>query len=87
MLFLLLLLNLFKKINTPQEFCGVNKYYRGLPVTTIALIFPIVYLACGKLPTTIFVCVLHVMLGVVAFFFILDINIKKPDMTKLFHSK
>ena len=70
-----------------KEEGGVNKYYRGLPVTTIALIFPVVYLVCGKLPSTIFVAILHVMLGVVAFFFILDINIKKPDMTKLFHSK
>ena len=62
---------------------GSNKYYRGLPVTTSALIFPVFYLLRALLPARIFVAVLHVLMALTAFLFILDFRVKKPDFGKL----
>lgn len=70
-----------------KEEGGVNKYYRGLPVTSIAMIFPVVYFVGQYLPSNVFVSLLYVMLAVVAFFFILDVQIKKPNLAKLFKIK
>lgn len=57
---------------------GSNKYYRGLPVTSISIIFPLVYLLRGLLDEGAFAAVLHGMLLVVAFLFMLDFKVKKP---------
>ena len=62
---------------------GSNKYYRGLPVTTSALIFPLFYLLRTLLPDKVFVVVLHILMAVTAFLFILDFRVKKPDFGKL----
>lgn len=66
---------------------GINKYYRGLPVTSIAMIFPLVYIVGQFLSNDIFSLLLHLMLAVVAFFFILDIQIKKPNLQKILFNK
>jgi len=66
---------------------GSNKYYRGLPVTTSALIFPVFYLLRSLLPGKIFVVVLHVLMAVTAFLFILDFRVKKPDLSSLISAK
>ncbi|MBR6736260.1 MAG: CDP-alcohol phosphatidyltransferase family protein [Oscillospiraceae bacterium] len=63
---------------------GSGKSYRGLPVTSISVIFPVVYLTRFILPEGIFVAALHMMLAVVAFLFVLDFSVKKPDWKKLF---
>lgn len=62
---------------------GCNKTYRGLPVTSISLIFPVVYCLKFLMPDTVFVGVLHGMLLVVGFLFILDFQVPKPDWLKL----
>ena len=62
---------------------GANKYYRGLPVTTSALIFPMFYLLRAVLPAKIFVTVLHVLMALTAFLFVLDFRVKKPDFGRL----
>ena len=62
---------------------GCNKYYRGLPVTTSAMIFPLFYLLRPLLPGKVFVMVLHIVMAVTAFLFILDFRVKKPDFGKL----
>lgn len=66
---------------------GSNKYYRGLPVTSISMLFPLVYLLNYVLPAAWFVIVLHVTLAVVAFLFVLDVPIKKLDLWALIHPK
>lgn len=66
---------------------GSNKTYRGLPVTSISIILPVVYLVGYFLPDTVFVALLHVMLLVVAFLFILDFSVKKPDWMKILRIK
>ena len=62
---------------------GCNKYYRGLPVTTSAIIFPVFYLLRSLLPGKVFVMVLHILMAVTSFLFILDFRVKKPDFGKL----
>ena len=62
---------------------GKNKVYRGLPVTSISMILPLVYLLRGFLSRKLFAVVLHLMLAATAFFFVLDVSVKKPDFDKL----
>ena len=62
---------------------GKNKVYRGLPVTSVSIILPIVYLLRGLLSRKLFVLVLHLMLAVTGFLFVLDFSVKKPDFDKL----
>ena len=62
---------------------GSNKYYRGLPVTSISMLFPFIYLFRGFFTTEVFALILHGMLLVVAFLFVLDFKVRKPDMKKL----
>ena len=62
---------------------GSNKYYRGLPVTSISMIFPLVYLFHGLFTAEVFALILHGMLLAVAFLFVLDFRVKKPDLKKL----
>jgi len=63
---------------------GCNKYYRGLPVTSISMIFPAVYLLHPLFPENLFIVILHIMLALVAFLFILDFSVKKINFSKLF---
>ena len=64
---------------------GKNKVYRGLPVTSISMIFPLVYLLRGLLSQKLFAIVLHLMLAVTGFLFVLDFSVKKPNFDKLLH--
>ena len=66
---------------------GSNKYYRGLPVTTSAMIFPLFYLLRSLLPGKVFVVLLHLLMAATAFLFILDFRVKKPDLSSLITSK
>ena len=64
---------------------GCNKVYRGLPITSISIVFPLVWLLRPLLNPAAFLLVLHLMLAVVGFLFVLDIPIKKPNIGKLLH--
>ena len=63
---------------------GCNKTYRGLPVTSISIIFPVLYLFRFAVSPVVFEILLHVMLAVVAFLFVLDFSVKKLDLQKIF---
>lgn len=62
---------------------GINKYYRGLPVTSSAIIVPIVYVVNSALPASAANTLWHLMLGVVGFLFIYDFKVRKPDFAKM----
>ena len=62
---------------------GCNKYYRGLPVTSISIIFPLVYLLRGCFAPEVFAGILQGMLILVAFLFVLDFKVRKIDVRKL----
>lgn len=65
---------------------GANKYYRGLPVTSISMIFPFFYLFRTILLWQIFVAMMCVLLVVVAFLFVFDFSVKKIDWLKPFRT-
>ncbi len=62
---------------------GTNKFYRGLPVTSISIIFPFLYLFRNLFREPVFVGVLCGMMILVAFLFVLDFRVRKIDIKKL----
>ena len=54
------------------------KYYTGLPVTTTAMIFPLVYLLRYVIPSQIFVSIYLSIFFLVAFLFVFKFKIRKP---------
>lgn len=56
-----------------------KKCFRGLPITTITIIFPVVYLFHPLVSHEIFTIIIALMLLVVAFLYIFDFEIKKPS--------
>lgn len=92
----LIRLAFFNVLEIKRQRCeeGSSKGYRGLPVTSICFIFPLVYFskylinfALGHHGHMVFVILLHVMLAVVAFFFILDFKMKKINFDRIFQGK
>lgn len=66
---------------------GCNKYYRGLPVTSISITFPLIYLMSFIVSDQIFAVILHIVMALTAFLFVFDFSVKKPDVTRLFCKK
>lgn len=66
---------------------GGNKMYRGLPVTSAAIILPIVYLFKMIVTEKVFKILLHAYLLIVGFLFIFDFPLKKPNIMALFKTK
>ena len=66
---------------------GSSKIYRGLPVTSISIIFPVVYGLKFLLPVTVFEVLLHSMLAIMGFLFVLDFQVRKPNWDKLLTRK
>lgn len=56
------------------------KTYRGLPVTSIAFILPLVFWLQFLMPDLAFLALLHLVLPVVGFLFILDFKLPKPGL-------
>ena len=61
-----------------KEEGGCNKTYRGLPVTSISFILPILFWLQFLMSDFAFVVLLHLVLLVVGFLFVLDFPLKKP---------
>jgi CDP-diacylglycerol--serine O-phosphatidyltransferase len=61
---------------------GSNKYYRGLPVTSASMIFPLIYVFKFFLAESAFVGLLHIVVALTAFLFILDFKVKKLQLVK-----
>lgn len=59
---------------------GSNKIYHGLPVTSIAFILPLAFWLQFLLPEFWFLVLLHLLLVVVGFLFILDFPLRKPSL-------
>ncbi len=64
-----------KKKEPPTE--GA-KYFRGMPITTITIIFPVIYLFEPYVGHEVFVLILAISMLLTAFFYVFDIRIKKP---------
>lgn len=62
---------------------GCNKTYRGLPVTFISFVLPVSFWLQFLVPEYVFLIMLHLILAVVGFLFILDFPLKKPGLKML----
>lgn len=63
---------------------GANKYYHGLPITSMAIILPLIFLLQTVVPPFVFIIVLHCALFIVGTLFIVDFKLKKPNNITLF---
>lgn len=59
---------------------GANKSYRGLPVTSVALLLPLTFWLQFIIKPFEFLIMLHVFLVVVGFLFVLDFSVAKPSL-------
>ena len=67
-------------IRRQKEEGGCNKTYRGLPVTSISFLLPMVFWLQFLMSDLAFLVLLHIVLALVGFLFILDFPLKKPGL-------
>ena len=70
-----------------QKEGGSNKFYRGLPVTTSAIVFPTFYILRFFINAALFSKLFYAVLGITAILFVLDISVKKPNWQKILTGK
>ena len=64
---------------------GAREYYQGLPITSMAIALPILFVVSPLFPNhTAFVTVLHVAVALVGFLFIFDFKLRKPSVIQVF---
>lgn len=57
-----------------------RKYYQGLPITSMAVVLPLLFLVSPLFPThDMFLVVLHIMVALVGILFITDFKFRKPS--------
>lgn len=62
-----------------------RKYYQGLPITSMAIILPILFVTPPLFPShQIFMIVLHIIVVLVALLFITNFKFRKPDTIEIF---
>lgn len=62
---------------------GANHFYHGLPITSIAIILPMVFIVQMPLDDKVFRILLYLMLIVVGTMFVVDFKLRKPDNVTL----
>ena len=75
-----------KRQANPEEGACL-KAYRGMPITFSAMITPLICALCWLLPHPVRLWIYHIAPAVMAFLFVLDVNIPKIDMGALLFSK
>ena len=64
---------------------GAREYYQGLPITSMAIALPILFVVSPLFPNhTAFVTVLHVAVALVGFLFIFVFKLRKPSVKQVF---
>ncbi len=58
---------------------GANKYYHGLPITSMSIVLPLVFLVQVFVSTRVFILLLYISLVVVGTLYVVDFKLKKPD--------
>ena len=66
------------EIERQQNEDGANHYYHGLPITTVAIVLPLIFVIQMVLNDTTFLVLLHVMLLTVGTLFVVDFKLRKP---------
>ncbi|MBO6108329.1 MAG: CDP-alcohol phosphatidyltransferase family protein [Eubacterium sp.] len=70
--------NVLEELKKKEPPSDEPKTFRGLPITTITIIFPVVFLFYPYVTHEIFSLILAISMLITAFFYIFDIRIKKP---------
>lgn len=73
--------------NRQRNESGCAKFYRGLPVTSIAIVLPLVYLLGMFVPSQVMATIYHILPLLVGALFILDFRVPKLDIGKIFRRK
>lgn len=61
-----------------------RKYYQGLPITSMAIALPLLFVVSPLFPSRgVFVGVLHVVVALVGFLFIFDFRLRKPSVKEV----
>lgn len=61
-----------------------RKYYQGLPITSMAIILPILFVTSPLFPSHfVFMTVLHLIVALVALLFITNFKFRKPDTMEI----
>lgn len=58
---------------------GANHFYHGLPITSMAIVLPMLFMMQIFLSTELFIMTLYLALLIVGTLFILDFKLKKPN--------
>lgn len=67
-----------------EEEVGNRKYYQGMPITSIAVILPLLFVVSLMFPEyDWFLTALHIMMAVVGFLFVFRFNFRKPTNKEL----
>ncbi|MCI8542931.1 MAG: CDP-diacylglycerol--serine O-phosphatidyltransferase [Lachnospiraceae bacterium] len=63
---------------------GARKYYQGLPITSMAIALPILFVVSPLFPSHMaFVVALHIVVALVGFLFILNFQLRKPSVKEV----
>lgn len=60
-----------------------EKFYKGLPITTIAIVLPLTFMVQFFIPDWLFRVLLHLVLLIVGMLFVADFKLKKPSNKQL----
>ena len=64
---------------------GARKYYQGLPITSMSIALPVLFVVAPLFPSTlVFLVALHLLVAAVGFLFILDFRLRKPSVREVF---
>ncbi len=67
-----------------REEGGARKYYQGLPITSMAIALPLLFVVSPLFPTHgAFIAALHVVVALVGFLFILNFRLRKPNVKQV----
>lgn len=66
-----------------EEGGGTNKVYHGLPITSISIILPLIFLTQFFTTPFAFQVILHITMLVTGLLFVIDIKVPKPNNTQL----
>ncbi len=58
---------------------GANHYYHGLPITSMSVVLPLIFMTQFFLPDFVFLMLLHIVLLVVGILFVVDFRFRKPN--------
>ncbi|MCI8800645.1 CDP-alcohol phosphatidyltransferase family protein [Acetatifactor muris] len=63
---------------------GARKYYQGLPITSMAIALPVLFVISPLFPSHFaFVVALHIVVGLVGFLFVLNFKVRKPSVKQV----